>query len=95
MIELVIGALIGMAFGAAHGWPSGAGAIAGAIVVGIPVYFASCLWWQEWRCWYPFCTAKRQTQAGPGKRLRRRRRCRVCGGSGTRLRWGTRMMHRA
>lgn len=95
MIELVIGALIGMAFGAAHGWPAAAAGIAGGLVVGVPLYLVSCLWWQEWICWYPFCTARKQTQAGPGRRVRRRRKCRVCGGMGTRPRWGSRWMGRA
>lgn len=95
MIELALGALIGWLFGQSHGWPAEAGAIAGAVFLGPLIYFGSCLKWQEWRCWYPFCTAKSPTQDGPGKRVRRRKRCRVCGGAGTRPRWGTRLMGRA
>lgn len=94
MIELLVGALVGVVFGAQHGWPMGASAGAGAVLVGPLLYVASCLYWQEWPCWWPWCTARRAVAKGPGKRRRRRRPCWRCGGSGYILRWGTRLRRR-
>ena len=89
VIELALGFLVAAALGA-----RGAGIIAAGIPIGLILYFASCLYWDSWRCWWPWCTARRSTKAGPGRRVRRRWKCRVCGGSGLRPRWGARWMDR-
>ncbi len=90
VLELALGFLVAAALGA-----RGAALAAAGIPIGIVLYFASCLYWQEWPCWWPWCTARRQVAKGPGKRRRRRRPCWRCGGSGYIPRWGTRLMGRA
>ena len=93
MIELALGVLAGLLIAQRAGWPLAVGAFVG-VPIGAVIYFASCLYWDSVRCWWPWCTARKQTKAGPGKRVRRRWKCRVCGGSGLRPRWGARWMDR-
>lgn len=89
VIEMALGFLVAGLLGA-----RGGGLAAAGIPIGVLLYFASCLYWDAWPCWWPWCTARRPTKRGPGKRVRRRRACWRCGGSGLVDRWGTRMMRR-
>lgn len=89
MLEIALGFLIVGAAGV-----RGPALVLLGVPLGVIIYFGSCLYWQEWPCWSPFCTARKQTARGPGKRIRRRRKCWRCGGRGTVDRWGTRLMAR-